>query len=194
VSLDEARASSKSCTALEGILSPATHPRTNRAIAARRNDFSTWMHRYALANWPNFPCPSPKRSTNDHAHEHCRPSRESPMKPAIYRAAGNSWYLAVMLIALSRNLRREIQALRCARARARTPGLTIIRPRVATAEQKRTDRDEFRDRFRLSVSSSLSFSLSLSLSFFFLSFPFPFFNRPFAQDSVSFATRRSPAR
>jgi len=62
----------------------------SRYLASRRNDFSTWMHRYALANWPNFSCPSPKRSTNDRAHEHCRPFRESPMKPTIYRVGGNS--------------------------------------------------------------------------------------------------------
>lgn len=32
----------------------------------------------------------PKRSANDRAHEHCRPSRESPMKPTIYTVDGNS--------------------------------------------------------------------------------------------------------
>jgi len=62
----------------------------SRYLASRRNDFSTWMHRYALANWPNFPCPAPKRSTNDRAHEHCRPSRESPMKLTIYTVDCNS--------------------------------------------------------------------------------------------------------
>lgn len=32
----------------------------SRYLASRRNDFLTWMHRYVLANWPNFPASIPQ--------------------------------------------------------------------------------------------------------------------------------------